>query len=241
MSYRPPLGLLVVAALLVFPACSPQTARLVEAAEVNPALGPLPETRLFVWLPDSVQLPESAYVGRLRSVITHEGPSTLDRLYPELRERANELGANTYKVAATCGSGAPCEVTVDLFVAGDAVLGREWSPLPADAVVVFGDLRADGETTEFKLNGEPVEVPPLHYGVHVAEGETTIRVGGLLGASVTLRGGEGRVPSFWSMTGFGVGPGPGRGPGISFNTCRVYPVDAALGDFLVAVLPRASL
>ena len=228
--------------LLLVPACTPPAAPLVEVAEVNPALGSLPEARLFVLLPDSVRLPESAYVGRLRAVATHEGRATLDRLYPELRERANEMGANSYKVDAVCGSAAPCEVLVDLFAAGDDVLGREHVALPPDAVVVFGDLRAGGGATGFDLNGEPAEVPPLHYGVHVATSETTISKGGaLLGATVTLRGGEGRLPTFWSMTGFGVGPGQGRGLGISFNTGRVYPVSAPLGDFLVAVLPRADL
>ena len=240
MCSRVSLGLLGAFVLLVLPACAPQTARLVEVAEVNPELGPLPETRSFVLLPDSVQIPESSYVGRLRAVVTHEDKSTLDRVYPELRERANELGANSYKVNAGCADAAPCELGVDLFVAADDILGQEYTPLPPDAVVVFGDLRASGGTTEFKLNGETTEVPALHYGVHVAETRTTISKGGLMGASVSLAGGEGRVPSFWTLAGFGVGPGQGRGLGISFNTGRVYPVDAALGDFLVAVLPRSA-
>lgn len=227
--------------LLVLSACAPQTARLVEVAEVNPALGTLPETRLFVLLPDSVRIPESDYVGRLRATITHEGSSTLDRVYPELREQANELGANAYKVNARCARATPCEIAVDVFVVGDDVLGREYTPLPPGAVVVFGDLRAGQGATSFKLNGEPAEVPALHYGVHVAQERTTISKGGLMGASVSLTGGQGRVPSFWSLTGVGVGPGRGRGPGISLNTGRVSPVDAALGDFLVAVLPRATL
>ena len=233
------LRLILLAAPFVLTACVPQAARLVQVVDADSSAA-RPEREAFVLIADTVDLAPTAYVGRLRAVVTHEDPSTLDRVFPQLRREANALGANGYRVESRCGAAVPCDLVVAVYDLGDDPYAAEGWALPADAVVVFGDLRARAGPTGFSLDGTDREAPAMGYVLHQngAEG-TRLAKGGLGGARVSLRAASGRDAQFFTLAGFAVGPGatPGGGLGISFNTGRITPVDRDFGAFLVAALP----
>ena len=200
----------------------------------------------FHFLADEIDIDSSQYIGCLQAS-EQEDVATIDELMNALRGKAFEMGANAFQVDRVISSPDTNLVSVqlDIFEVSESVVKRNEKHFTNNMVYVFGDLDSDDDSTSFELNEQSVAVAPLRYIAHQNEvgGETTTSIGGFLtGAKLTLQGEEGRPPTYWSLSEFGIGPysgvrpGPPGGFGVSINTGRVHPVNPNLGRFLVHVL-----
>lgn len=218
----------------------------VQVLDLNASHQPEEEYDAFHYLAEETEVDSSQYVGRIR-VSEQVEVATIDEAMNVLRDKAVEVGANAFQVDRVTSSSDTNLVSVqlDIFEVSESVVKQNEERFTDNMVYVFGDLHPDDDSTSFELNEQSVAVAPLRYIAHqndVGE-ETTISIGGFLtGAKLTLQGEEGRPPTYWSLSEFGVGPytggrpGPPGGIGASFNTGRVHPVNPNLGRFLVHVL-----
>ena len=212
----------------------------VTVLEVADSTAAYPEGEWFTLLLDTAG---ATYIARLEGAAPGEPRATLAEAYAQLRDEANGLGANAYQVRERCAPAGPCRFEIETYLAPEGT--QQELVLAPDDVVVFGPLDGTRDAT-FELNGEKKTLAPLQYLVYANTGEemTLSRGRFLTGSSLTLGGGDGDPPSYWSTTGIAVGPsfapGPTPGIGITLNSGRVHSVDAELGRFLVAVLPQSA-
>lgn len=195
-----------------------------------------------LWLlPDAANVDSLQPVKQVRIAFSLDEKKTLRDVFYDLKREASNQGANSYTIVEGLDcvrSEAPCELVADTYFATKDALERSYADFQTNRVYVFGDLEAGEDEKRVKINGETVSLAPMTY-VEVQNevgGEVTVSKGGFLGAKVTYKGREGRLPLYLSFSSFGVGPGRPGEIGLSFNTGRVYPMDPALGLFLVATL-----
>ena len=252
------LTALAVIGLLLFSSCGPPPGWVegsqrgatlpgdaIEVMSLNADRDSTVEYEAFHFLSTETDVDSSMRVGRVRATVRSD-ETPLNEVIRGLARRANDLSANAFQVReAAYRQDTSLVVDLNLFAVSDSLLERNESHFPTNRIYIIGALNPDGDAEDFKLNGEDATVRPLRYIAIDNEvgGETTISIGGLLGAELTLQGRENRPASYWSLSDFGVGPylggpGPARPPGmgVSFNTGRIHPIAPDAGRFFVRVL-----
>lgn len=252
---KPVIPLVTGVLLLFFSSCGPPPQWLDDAQETSPeyievlSLSPdrdsTAEYDSFHLLANETHVDSLLRVGRIQASM-QSGEAPLNEVIHELAMKANSLGANAFQVREAIYAQDTSRVLVDLemYAVSDALLERNEEHFPRNRIYIIGELHPDSDAKEFKLNGEQTEVEPLRYiSIENEAGEeTTISIGGFLGAKMTLEGRENRPSSYWSLSEFGVGPYAEAGPpqqsglGVSFNTGRIHPVNPDAGRFLIRVL-----
>jgi hypothetical protein len=116
---------------------------------------------------------------------------------------------------------------------------------PANRVYIIGDLTSPkSKGKNVKLNKEKITIHPLEYYMYqnTIEDIVEINIGGLFGATHTLKGKEGQLSEYIALSGLQVAPSvyARGGVGVSFSTGGLYPLDMNLGQFLVEVLKESN-
>lgn len=217
----------------------------IEVVTLNPERDSTAQYESFHFLADAIT-PEPAHEVEQIRITVPSREASLDAILTGLASKGHALGANAFQLRdGTYPPDTTARISVALFAVPDAVLDANRNAFPEHMVYILGALGPDDEGDSFKLNGEDQTVAPLHYLAveNAPGGETEISVGGLLGADLTLQGREDRPDSYWTLSGFGVGPyvgGPpparASGMGLSFNTGRIHPVPPNAGRFFVQLM-----
>ena len=183
---------------------------------------------------------EGKYIATLSGSVVNSGKSILSKLFNLFWEKANGLGANSFRVEGVKNVNDTISVNVSVFYIADSIVEDITELYPNNMVYVIGDIDKNKKAKRIKFNKVKVELDPLEYLAYQNEiGEKAIlSIGGFLGAKVWIKGKEDKLPQYFSLSGFGVGPGitPNPGVGINFNTGRIHPVDMSFGQFLIVIL-----
>ena len=192
----------------------------------------------FDYIENGYELKEEFYVASLKGMVTNSKKSILSNLFNSFWVRANELGANSFRIKQVENTSDGISVEISLHYLSDEAFEEMIGLYPTNMVYVFGEIDKRKKTKKIKLNGEKIKLAPMEFISYQNKvGQVaTIGIGGLLGARVQVKGRENRLPENFSLSGMGVGAGVYGGPGLSINTGRIYPIELNFGQFLIHVL-----
>lgn len=168
--------------------------------------------------------------------------ASIETLYFKAKEKAHELGANSFKLSNFIQNDNPRQsiLTIDIYNGGDSILNINFANHEKNVVYIFGNERKSDETYSFKIDNVKQELKSGTYYRHKnKEGqEVKINKGGLTGATMWIKWKEDKPATFLTLTGFGLGGGPvpyGT-VGVSFNTGRINYIDGNLGHLLIEIM-----
>ena len=203
----------------------------------------------FEYIDKNLDLNNLEKVIVLRGFSVNSRDNTLADLFNVFWKMSNAVGANSYFIDEVEQISDTIYVQITAYYLDDKTLENNFNLYPQNMVYVFGDLNLKkGKVRRIKINGQRIELPPLkHIEIQNEIGlRTTVSIGGFAGTRVDITGREGRLPAYFSFSGFSVGPalnmmGPMMQPGqvgISFNTGKIHPVRMNFGQFLINILTK---
>lgn len=207
-----------------------------------------PKAKTFHFISKKYDLSGKQIVATLKGCLQPNEKRTLADLFYSFWSTANKLGANSFVIDSLCTSQDFCFI-LKVYSLSDNNLDSNYALYPTNLVYVIGDIDRRQTSKTIKFNNEKMELQPMEYISYqnkVGE-KCTLSIGGITGARSSVRGEPGKLPDFYSVAGFGVGPGGAGtyggsvGFGLSFNTGRINPVAPNLGLFLVAVLKERKI
>jgi hypothetical protein len=210
---------------------------------------PKNKTEEFYFLHNEIDTTQLVFIAQLKATRSNTKNAGIDLLFLKLKNEAQARGANAFKLLDWQINSAKSDtnhLTIAVYQASSQVLEQNRQYFPKNMIYVFGNIDSpNSKPKKVALNGQKIAIEPmkfLAYQNKVNE-EATLSYGGITGMKFWIKGKEGRLPNFYSLTGFGVGPGMGNvgTVGISFNTGRIYPVDIDFGSVLIKVLGEQKL
>ena len=219
--------------------CIAQDVEIIERADYTPELN---VTR-FDLIDDKFDLTNHILVGKIKGITDHSKKNNLASLFRKFWNLSNSIGANAYKFETIETLNETTIVILEIYRFNKEELIDNKKLYPENMIFVFGD--ADLHKPKEKnliLNDEKIRIAPMHFVSHQnSSGKVaTLSIGGFLGSKAWIRGEEGRLPIFFSFSGFGLGEAAQPGQ-IGFNTGRFFPVDINLGLFLINTLKEQKI
>lgn len=192
----------------------------------------------FDYIDNGYELQEDKYIATLNGFVVNSGKSILSNLFNSFWQKANELGANSFRIENVKNASDTIYIEISVYNLTDVQFEEMVKLYPTNMVYVIGDIDKRQTPKKIKFNNVKLELAPMEYIAYQNEigQEAILSIGGFLGAKVWIKGQENRRPKHLSFSGFGVGPGRYDEISISFNTGRIYPVDLNFGQFLINVL-----
>lgn len=202
------------------------------------------KVKTFDLINESLNLTDISKIAILKGQSLNQGKQTLVNSFNSFWETANELGGNSFTIDSTYTDIDTTTMILSIYYLSEEKTKNNYELYPKNMVYVFGDLDKSKKEKVIKFNDQKLTLYPLQYISYqnqVGE-EATLGIGGFLGAKVWITGKEDRLPSHFSLTGFGVGPGYGinQDVSVSFNTGRIHPVSLNFGQFLIRILDDQS-
>ncbi len=198
------------------------------------------QVKIFEFIDEKIDLNEFDKIASLKSYSVNSGKSTLDKLFNSFWAVANEYGANSYRITEVDTKSDTTFVQIAIYCLSDDEMKSNFDSYLQNMVYVLGDLdKQKSSGKNIKVNKEKMTLLPMEYMARQNKvGEyVSVSIGGFTGAKTDIKGREGRLPQFLSLSGFGVGPSANYNTiGISISTGRIYPVDLNLGHFLIHIL-----
>lgn len=210
----------------------------VSVVDINESGIPASEPEAFDFIHIDYELSNENLIATLHGVVTDSEKAILSDLFNAFWDKANELGANSFRWEKGERVGDSIAVEISIFNLNDAEFDEMAALYPSNMVYILGDISKKQKTRKIKFNGEKIRLGPMEYIAYQNQvGEKAIlKIGGLLGAKVWIGGKENRPPSFYSLSSFGVGPSMQGQVGLSLNTGRIYPAELNFGYFLIHIL-----
>jgi hypothetical protein len=178
-------------------------------------------------------------IATLKNFTTHRGQNNLLTMFNYFKGTAHKKNANAYQIEKIVNSNDTTYVSISVYNLNETEMNSNLNLYPRNKVYVFGDIDKNGKTRNVKFNEVKTELKPLEYlmNENKINEETSIGIGGLLGAKLWINGEENRMSSFFSLVGFGVGPqlNNNQGMGLTFNTGRINIVPFDFGQFLTKI------
>ena len=199
--------------------------------------------RSFVLINKRLDISNKVLVAKLKGVSLNTGKSNLQKVYNSFYYNANQLGANSFVIDTIIGAHTDTiSIQISVYNLSKDENKLNMSLFTNNSIFLVGGLKKSMEGKSFKLNNEKAILPAMVYQEYPLDIDEKLKIsiGGILGASVTFTGYEGRTPTFISLHGLTVAPGYSSGVGISFNTGRIYPVDMSFGYMLIAALRKSE-
>ncbi len=234
MNHLTKIGLLIFFAFFSLTTYT-QNIKIIDENE-HPIKAETPEA--FDYIDNEYKLQEAAYIATLSSFVVHSGQSILPNLFNSFWQKANELGANAFRVSEVRNENDTVWIEISTYNLTNVEYEEMVKLYPTNMVYIIGDIDKRQKPKKVKFNDEKLILAPLEYIAYQNEigKEAILSIGGFLGAKVWIRGQENRLPKHLSLSGFGVGPGRSGDISLSMNTGRIYPVDLNFGQFLINVL-----
>ena len=171
---------------------------------------------------------------------------SLEVLFYKLKAKAQELGANSFKLNSfkTIDSINKSVLILDTYYGTDSALNLNFKNQEKNVVYIFGDAEKSDKIYSFKIDNVKTEIKGGTFYRYInKEGQDVkINKGGLTGATIWIKWKEGKPATFLTLTGFGLGgaPIPAGQLGMSFNTGRINYIDGNLGHLLVSLLTQSE-
>lgn len=193
---------------------------------------------IFKCITDLSDTAEGHYMATLQ-VKMGKKENSFTNAYIAIREYALKMNANAFRLKHYEHKGNDERIlTLDVYYFQDTkkIVRSAYQ----NKVYIFCDDRANGDTYDLKVNGKKVSFRSgtyLHYETRPQQ-KLKLNKGGLSGMQVTLEHAPEKLPTFLSMSSFGLEP---AAPGvIGFNTGRFAPINANLGYLLIQCLTEAE-
>lgn len=212
-----------------------QTIEMVDKNEhPNKAINP----DAFDYIDNGYKLNDDDYIATFNGFVINSGKSILSNLFNSFWRKANELGANAFRVDSVKNESDTVWINISVYNLTDVLFDEMVKLYPTNMVYVIGDIDKRQTPKKIKFNNEKLELAPMEFIAYQNEvgKEAILSFGGFLGAKVWIKGQDNRLPKHLSLSGFGVGPGRYDEISISFNTGRIYPVELNFGQFLINIL-----
>ena len=170
---------------------------------------------------------------------------SLQNLFYKIHNKANALGANSFKLNTYISNDSTTEsvLILDTYVGSVAVLDTNFDHHEQNMIVIFGDDKINGsDTYSFKINDEKKNIKSGTYYKYIIAKDREIKInnGGFLGMTVFLKWKPNKQAAFLSLTGFGIGgPLSSQTIGLSFNTGRINSIEGDFGLLLMQILKQS--
>lgn len=199
----------------------------------------------FYYIENDFSPQDANWVASLEGLCMHTKKSNLAHLFFDFWEAANELGANSFFVEEIYSGTDTIAIRIAVFYLTEEEIDANFELYPKNRIYIFGDLTNHSKAKEknIKINGEKVNVYPLSYYEHCNSigQETVVSIGGFMGSKYILKGKEGQLSVYMTLSGFEMAPEARMsGLGVSFSTGGIHPLDMNLGQFLVVILQEIS-
>jgi len=182
------------------------------------------------------------FVGSVKATIRNK-KSIISTLFFAIKEKANKLGANCYKVQSFSREDSlkDAVLILDCYVASDSLIDVNFNNHEKNVVFIFGEEKKDPtDTYRFNLNDEKKEITSgSYYRYDLREGEELkINKGGFTGASMWINWKKNKPAIFLTLSGFQVTDvGLGGGETVTtFSTGGLNQVNISLGYLLTQLL-----
>lgn len=192
----------------------------------------------FIFLSDSTDIDKAVFVAKIQATGSLKN---LTYLYYTLKNKAQEMGANAYRLEQfSTLDNDRAELVVSTYYGTEELLTTNNTLLPQNTVYIFGheDLTSS-KTQGYKLNGVKYKIGAGAYASYsLKEGEAyRINKGGFTGTTFWLQGKIGSESTFLSFSGLGLNGADyamyPNGIGISIRTGKINTVDPNLALLLL--------
>ncbi len=231
--------ILTIASLVFSNLIIAQTVEVINKSEFQPET----KSKDFAFIEPTTDTTNIKYIATIKA--SGEGKKVdLEMLFYKLKAKAQELGANAFKLNRfeKMGSSNISVLILDTYYGTDSALNLNFKNHEKNVVYIFGDSEKSEKTYSFKIDNTKTEIKGgTFYKHHNKEGqEVKINKGGFTGATMWVKWEENKPATFLTLTGFGLGgaPVPVGQIGMSFNTGRINYIDGNLGHLLVSLLTQ---
>lgn len=200
----------------------------------------------FAFVEPATDSASFTFVATVKATGTGKHKGT-DQLFYKLKEKAQELGANAFKLKDYTSSDSSNSSTLILDVGylSDSAKLLNFQRHEKNVVYIFGNPGKSEKSSNFKIDDKKKELSGgTYYKYALKEGqEVKINKGGFTGATLWINWKENRPAAFITLTGFGLGGGPVPAGvvGMSFNTGRINYIDGNLGHLLTLLLSKSEI
>ena len=195
-------------------------------------------TNRFEFLNSGIKTSSSTFIATINSKGKDKN-SSIPNLFFKIKEKACDLGANSFKVNKYTKRNSAQEtiLTLDIYRTHDSILEINSTGRSKNIFYIFLDDNDPGDSYTFTINDIDREIESgTYYRYEVKKGQKVeIGSGGLLGASGNYKWKENNPSVFITLTDFGLPPDHNEPEYLAryFNTKRLNTIDPNLGLLLV--------
>jgi hypothetical protein len=192
---------------------------------------------------NSANVPISSTVANIEGRAKKSESGTIEKLFYEMRNTANNLGANAYRIDSIADKKAAFTIYITLYRLSKAELTVAQKPHELNTIYIFGEFDKFLGKAKMVLNGTTHHIEPLHYISHTLEQkeETILYTISPRGDDLKLRGYKDRPAQYIkigktlsnSSSSFNVGVVGSPSLGVAGNITNL---ELDLGQFLIQVL-----
>lgn len=197
----------------------------------------------FEFVKSTTDLPSSNFIGTLKAIGVDKD-SSIPKLFFKLKNKAQELGANCFKLNKfeKRDNLKKASLLLDIYFCGDSVLqANRANHLKNSAILFLDDFNSD-EVYEFYINEIKRKVNSgTYFRYNIKTGaDLLIAQSGLIGSTIKYKWIENRPAIFITFTDFGLENKDNESDylGMYFNTKRINRIDSDLGYLLTLLLDK---
>ncbi len=205
----------------------------------------LPEGKKYAFIEPATDTSKIKFVATILAKDKNR-KSVIENMYFAIREKANKMGANCYKIKTFTRDPLNSEaiLILDSYVASDSVLTQNSANHEKNIVFIFGNERDDDNSITFNINGEKKEIKSGTYFKITLKEKEEVKVskGGFTGAAMWLNWENDKQPAFYTLSGFGLSDFNQQPMnGISFNTGKINRIgNISVGLLLTQLLKQGN-
>ena len=205
----------------------------------------LPEGKKYAFIEPTTDTSKIEFVATILAKDKNR-KSVIENMYFAIRDEANRMGANCYKIKTFTRDTLNSEaiLILDSYVAPDSVLTQNTANHEKNVVFIFGNERDDASSIAFNINGETKEIKSgTYYKITLTEKEKIkVSKGGITGAAIWLNWEKDKQPAFYTLSGFGLSDFNQQPMnGIAFNTGSINRIgNISVGLLLTQLLKQGN-
>lgn len=199
------------------------------------------ESEIFEFIAPSTNIESLEFVATIK--ITGEGKKArIEKLFNSAMKKANELGANGFRLRSFDENDKPraAILILDVFHGADSIMELNFENYEKNVVYIFTGDKISDENHTFKINKNKTFLKAGNFIRHEIPKwqEVRINIGGFTGATMFMKWKENKPVYFLTLTGFGLSGGNLQygSIGLTFNTGRINYLNRNFGYLLTQVM-----